>query len=58
MLLGGASLGLLPACDDKKEPSTAASGSPSSAPTAANSDKEFQIGWSVWTGWMPFKFDG
>ncbi|MEZ4229406.1 MAG: ABC transporter substrate-binding protein [Polyangiaceae bacterium] len=57
VLLGGASLGLLPACDDKKTPSGSASGSPSGGPatTSGNSDKEFQIGWSVWTGWMPFK---
>src|SRR5438552_2743335 len=29
-----------------------------SAERASAGDREYQIGWSVWTGWMPFKIMG
>lgn len=59
LLLGGASLGLS-ACDgDKKpegggdKPSPATGGA--KTPTSGDKGRDFRIGWSVWTGWMPFK---
>ena len=53
----------LTGCPDGKKPGPAAAASGSSAtassttgdtPKPPTSDKEFKIGWSVWTGWMPF----
>ncbi len=49
------------ACDDKPKPTDpAATTAPTTAKTAGPttppvSGKEYKIGWSVWTGWMPFK---
>ena len=50
-------------CEDKPQPpaGSAASGAPATAQSGSpstpvpTSNKEYKIGWSVWTGWMPFK---
>ena len=56
--LTGGAMGLT-ACEDKKagsggSGSTSTSASGTASPTGP-SGKEYQIAWSVWTGWMPFK---
>jgi NitT/TauT family transport system substrate-binding protein len=50
-------LGLAASCGKPADPSAGpapAAAKPSEAKPAAP-EREFQIGWSVWTGWMPFK---
>jgi NitT/TauT family transport system substrate-binding protein len=66
LTLSAAAFGLV-ACEDKPKP---AGGNPSGSATAMSgntgtsestaapppaSGREYQIAWSVWTGWMPFK---
>ena len=41
---------LLAACGQKPAPSAAASDSPAAA------DKEYQIGWTIYAGWMPWPY--
>ncbi len=53
MCLSGCPDETKPAGGDK--PGVTGSASGGSAAPVPTSNKEFKIGWSVWTGWMPFK---
>ena len=60
LLAGFAGLLMGPACKEKPAPETtqpaaaASAAAPASAQPQAEDTREYKIGWSIWTGYMPF----